>query len=62
MWYQIIGLFKWNTTPETKSQKVDQKQNIWWFENQRFSICRHIVLDQPFEVGFAELFSTNEQL
>jgi hypothetical protein len=27
VWYQIVGLFKWNKTPETKFQMVDPTQN-----------------------------------
>jgi hypothetical protein len=61
-WYQIGGLFRLNTTTETKSQKVDSKQNGGGLQIKGFKLLTAILFwINLFWSGLA-LFSTKEQL
>jgi hypothetical protein len=53
IWYQIVGLIKWNTKPETKIQKVDQKQNSGGLNIKGFKLLTAAILFRigPFRPG-----------
>jgi hypothetical protein len=44
IWHQNVGLFKWNATPETKSQKVYSKQNCRGLKIKGFKLLTVVVL------------------